>query len=275
MKSMPVFFKSDNSMIDFIILFITGIGVGFINTLAGGGSVIALSLLMFLGLPVNIANGTYRIAALVQSASSVRTFHAGRVLNVKKGFILGAPVVTGALFGALLAVGVDEQLFRKIAAAVLFGILIFILFRPKEWLQRRTGMTGTRAGFVKILVFFALGFYGGFIHIGMGYFLLIAVVLAEGYDLVKANAVKVLIVFMYVPCSLAVFMYKGMVDYRYGVVLAAGQALGAFWAAKTAVEKGSGFIRWVIAAFILATIPHLLGWYDINSIFQVVKDSIQ
>lgn len=262
-------------MIDFIILFITGIGVGFINTLAGGGSVIALSLLMFLGLPVNVANGTYRIAALIQSASSVRTFHAGRVLDVKKGLILGVPVVIGALFGALLAVRVDEQLFRKIAAAVLFGILIFILFRPRRWLERKSGMTGTTAGFFKIIIFFGLGFYGGFIHIGMGYFLLISIVLAEGYDLVKANAVKVLIVFMYVPCSLAVFMYKGMIDYRYGVVLAAGQALGAFLAARTAVEKGSGFIRWVIAAFIIITIPHLLGWYDINSIFQIVNYSSQ
>lgn len=75
---------------------------------------------------------------------------------------------------------------------------------------------------------------------------------------------------MYVPFSLAVFMYKGMVDYRYGLVLAAGQGIGAFLAAKTAVKKGAGFVKWIIVLFIVITIPHLLGWYDMNTLLRIL-----
>ena len=103
---------------------------------------------------------------------------------------------------------------------------------------------------------------------GIGYLLLIAIVMGAGYDLVKANAIKVLIVFMYVPFSLAVYIYNDQVNYLYGFVLAIGNVLGAIIASKMAVEKGAGFVRWIIAVVVLLTALQIFGLVDFQGLLE-------
>ena len=255
------------SIVEIISLIVAGIAVGFINTLAGGGSIISLSILMYLmGLPAGIANGTNRIAITLQTFTAVRSFKKQEILDWRKGLKLGIPSVVGSIVGALIAVDIDEKIFEKSMAVIMILMLFFIFYKPSLWLKGKKSLQEKKVGPLQMFIFFLIGIYGGFIHVGIGYLLLIAIVLGAGYDLVKANAIKVLIVFMYVPFSLAVYIWNDQVNYLYGFVLAIGNIAGAIIASRMAVDKGAGFVRWVIAAVVLLTVLQIFGVVDFQAL---------
>ncbi len=116
------------------------------------------------------------------------------------------------------------------------------------------------------LIFFFIGIYGGFIHMGIGYFLLMGIVLGAGFDLVKANAIKVFIVMIYTPFTLVVFLLNGLIDWKYGLIMAIGGVAGALIASRLAVSKGVVFVKWVIVIVILITAGDMFGLYDFKSL---------
>jgi uncharacterized membrane protein YfcA len=113
-----------------------------------------------------------------------------------------------------------------------------------------------------------IGLYGGFIHVGVGYFILAGLVLGAGYDLVKANALKVFIVLLYAPFTLVVFMYNKQINYEYGLIHAIGNIIGAYIASKFAVNWGANFVRWFIIIIILITSTQLFGLFDFKTLFK-------
>ncbi|MBE9480554.1 MAG: sulfite exporter TauE/SafE family protein [Bacteroidetes bacterium] len=254
--------------IEITALIVSGILVGFINTLAGGGSIVSLSILMFLGLPANIANGTNRIAILGQTLTGVASFKQQKVLDFRKGIILAIPAIIGSLVGAWIAVDINEEVFEIAVAVIMLFMLFFILYKPDKLLYGRKELIEKKTGFTQILIFFLIGVYGGFIHVGVGYFLLAGIVIGAGYDLVKANAIKVLIVLLYTPFTLIIFILDKQVNWKYGLVLTIGTFIGAFVASRLAVSKGVNFVRWVIVIVILLTSAHLFGIFDIKDIFS-------
>lgn len=254
--------------IEITALIVSGILVGFINTLAGGGSIVSLSILMFLGLPANIANGTNRIAILGQTLTGAASFKQQKVLDFRKGIILGIPAIIGSLVGAWIAVDINEKVFEIAVAVIMIFMLFFILYKPDKLLYGRKELIEKKTGFTQILIFFLIGIYGGFIHVGVGYFLLAGIVIGAGYDLVKANAIKVLIVLLYTPFTLIIFILDNQINWKYGLVLTIGTFIGAFVASRLAVSKGVNFVRWVIVIVILLTSAHLFGIFDIKDIFS-------
>jgi uncharacterized membrane protein YfcA len=253
---------------EIIVIIVAGIVVGFINTLSGGGSVISLSLLLILGLPANIANGTNRISIFFQTLSSVGSFTKQKMFDSMKPVWLGIPATLGSVLGAWLAVDVNERVI-EIAMGVSMVIMVFFLFyKPDKWLKEKAEMLAMPMKWWQFVIFFAVGFYGGFIQVGVGYFLLMALVLGVGYDLVKANAVKNLIVFFYAIFALLVFIIDGKVNYLYGVVLSVGSVIGALIASHLAVKKGAGFIRAVILASVILTILQISGLVNFTAMLK-------
>lgn len=242
--------------------------MGFINTLAGGGTIISLSLLMFLGLPAPVANGTNRIAVIFQNIVAVRNFQKSGMLDAKKGLLLSLPVVLGSIAGARIAVTLNEQIIEKAIAVIMIIMLIFILAKPQSWLKGNEILLHKKIAWYTYLIFFFIGIYGGFIHAGVGYFILASLVLGCGYNLVKANAIKNLIVLAYVPFTLLVFVLQKQVYWEYGLIHAIGNIIGAYVASKFAIKWGAQFIRWVIVAVILFSVSDLLGFIDIQSTIQ-------
>ncbi|MDX9857839.1 MAG: sulfite exporter TauE/SafE family protein [candidate division Zixibacteria bacterium] len=236
-----------------------GFACGFINTLAGSGSLITLPLLIFLGLPANVANGTNRVAILLQTAVGTWSFHQQGVLHLKRGLILALPAIVGAVLGAQVAVNLDERMLRHAIGVLMLVMFVILLVRPKRWLQGHQGLTDKPVSVVQLLVFFAIGFYGGFIQAGVGLFLLAGLVLGAGFDLVKANAVKVLINLVFTVFALGVFLLNDQVDWFVGLILAAGNMLGAWVAARMAVQRGAAFVRWLLIAVVLLSAAVLLG----------------
>jgi hypothetical protein len=250
--------------IEAVFLIVAGVAVGFINTLAGGGSAISLSVLMMLGLSPAMANGTNRIAVILQKVVASSSFKQQKVLDSKKSVLLSIPAVLGALLGAWLAVDIDKEFFKRAMGVILLLMLVLMVYKPQNWIQENTEMVNKPLGWKQYGIFFLIGIYGGFIQVGVGYFLLAALVWGTGYELVKANAAKVFIVLMYMFFSIFVFIYHDLVDYKMGFTLAIGNMTGALIASKMAVKKGAAFIRWIIMAIIVFTSLHLFGLIDMN-----------
>ena len=249
---------------DWNLIALIGIGfaAGFINTLAGGGSLFSLPFLMFLGLPANMANGTIRIAILLQNVVGVTSFKKQKVFEFKDGIWLAIPAIIGSLIGAQIAVELNDAIMETIIACLLIFMFVLLIFKPSAWVKGQSGKVKTKPSIVQIIIFFFIGVYGGFIQAGVGFFLLAGLVLGAGFDLVKANAVKIFIVLLYTIFALGVFIYNDQVDFKLGLILAVGNMLGAFAASKFAVSWGPGFVRYVLLVVLLGTGLELLGIFD-------------
>lgn len=263
------------TIVEIIVLIISGLLVGFINTLAGGGSIISLSVLMLMGLPAPVANGTNRIAIIVQTLTATTSFRQQKVLDSKKGWILGIPAIIGSVIGAWIAVDISEVVLERAMAVIMLIMLIFMIYNPKKILYGRQDLVEKKVSVLQIVIFFFIGLYGGFIHMGVGYFLLAALVLSCGYDLVRANAVKVFIVLMYVVVSFLVFIFNDQVYWKYGLVLTIGNVIGAYVASRLAVQKGVAFVKWVIVMIILVMSGHLFNLYDIKELIGMTLGNSQ
>ena len=150
-------------------LYLVGIAAGFlagfINTLAGSGSLITLPVLILMGLPANIANGTNRIGIVLQNVVAVGSFKQQRVLDVRGGLILAIPTAAGAILGAQIAVNLNEQMMQRTIAVLMIVMLVVMLVRPKRWLEGKPEGVQQTLDWKKVILFFAIGVYGGFIQL--------------------------------------------------------------------------------------------------------------
>jgi len=244
-----------------ILLVASGILVGFINTLAGSGTVISIAVLTYLGLPVQVANGTHRIAVMMQNFVAVRSAHKRKIISLKKGLEYGIPTTAGSIIGALFATSINDELFGKIIGVVMVIFLFSMFIKPDRWLKGNLRLQEKKSGWLLYLLYFLMGLYGGFVHIGVGIFMLFTLVLGSGYDLVKANAYKNLLVFMYVPFALGIYIYSGMVHFVFGFTHGLGNMLGAWIATRFAFAWGAKFVRWVLVVVMLAAALHFWGLF--------------
>ncbi len=256
------------SWLTVFILIVSGVFVGFINTLAGGGTAISIAVLMMLGLPANIANGTNRIAVIFQNITSVQAFNQKKLLPWRKATLLALPTIIGSAIGAWIAIDINEAFFRKAMAIIMLIMLVFVVVKPSVWLKEKKHLTERPVSFIEVIVFFLIGIYGGFIQIGVGYYLLAAIVLGSGFDLVRANAIKVWIVLLYTLAALMVFIFNKQVHWQFGLVHAIGNVIGAWIATRLAIKRGVEFVRWVIIVVILVFSADLLGFISLKQIIQ-------
>jgi uncharacterized protein len=247
----------------YMILALTGTGLvaGFINTTAGGGSTLALPLLIFLGLPANVANGTNRVAILLQNVIGVHTFHKKKVLDFKADYRLAIPAILGSLVGAFIAVEINHDVLKKIIAGLMVLMLLIVVLKPEVWINEHAGEVAARPTALQYFIFFLIGIYGGFIQMGVGFLLLAGLVLGCGHNLVKANAVKVFIVLIYTIFSIGIFMYHDQVNWIAGLILATGNMCGAWLGVHFAVKGGAKYVRYVLILALMVVILNLFGLF--------------
>ncbi|MCW5877998.1 MAG: sulfite exporter TauE/SafE family protein [Anaerolineales bacterium] len=242
------------------------IGAGFIcgviNTLAGSGSLISLPILIFLGLPAPVANGTNRVGILLQNLAAGWSFKQSRVLDLRGALVLSVPAVLGSILGASVAVNLNEELMERVIGAVMLLMLVILILRPERWLQGSLLELASRLDWKQSASMFVIGAYGGFIQAGVGVFLLAALVLSVGYDLVRANAVKIIIILAFSLSSLLVFSNNSQVDWGMGLLLGLGNMLGGWVAARLAVNKGANWVRWVVIATVGLSVLYLFDAFD-------------
>jgi len=233
-----------------VALAAVGVVSGFLNILAGGGSLLTLPLLIFLGLPPTVANGTNRVAIVVQNIFALRSFHRSGVLSWRLALLCSVPAVIGAVIGAQLAVEMDDSLFKQVLAAVMVLVLLLTTFDPARRFQGCFSNHPRLRSILLLVGFFLVGIYGGFVQAGVG-FLILSVVLMVGLDLVQGNVLKVVVVLILNLPALAIFAWNGQVDWLLGSVLAVGNACGGAIAARLAVLKGHHWLRRVVTLVVL------------------------
>lgn len=248
----------------FPVVFAVGVIAGVMNTLAGGGSLITLPVLIFLGLPSTVANGTNRLAITAQSVLAVAGFKRKGVSNFKLSLFLSLPALTGAVLGAQLAVDVSDAFFKKILAVVMLFVLGLILWNP---VLRRYGMSRRDTGASDLsmkrrvagaVAFFFIGVYGGFIQAGIGFLIIGILTTIHGFNLVETNSHKVFIIGVNALFAFLVFVFNSMVCWPIGLALAAGNGLGGWIGSHLAVTRGERFIKLALAVCVIGMVVKLL-----------------
>ncbi len=237
----------------------TALGAGVVNTLAGGGSLVTVPLLVLLGFPGGIANGTNRVGILVQSGVAAWRFRAHGVGGLRESLPVLLPVAVGSLIGAWGISRVSDSLFERA-----FGVVMLLLLLPllREVAVPRTARAAspTHLGPRWGVLFFAIGIYGGAFQAGVGIPLLFALAHA-GFDLVRANAIKVIVTAVVTLTAIPVFVLAGQIAWAPAGILALGYSAGAALGARLAVRGGERLIRPVLAVTVIALALRMLGIY--------------
>ena len=223
--------------IQWLLLFGVGLVAGAINTIAGGGSLLTLPALIFLGLPAPVANGTNRVGVFIQSLTATLQFRREQALEVRGTVLPLVATVVGAAGGALLSVDLDETRLEQAIGVAMLVMLALLLFRPSQWLEPSTKPPAPRG--VQAAAFFLVGVYGGFLQAGVGFFLLAGLVWLARLELVPANGVKSLLILVFTLPAAVVFVLHDLIAWEAGISLAAGSALGGWLGARVSVGWGA------------------------------------
>ena len=242
--------------IDAIALVLGGFAAGIVNTLAGGGSLLSVPLLVLVGLPGTLANGTNRVGILFQSLVATFHFRSRGVLDLGVALRVLAPLCAGSLVGAGLVSRVDDAVFERS-----FGLVMLVLLVPTvRGLAKSPRRRTPWPVWLATIILFGIGLYGGSFQAGVGLFLLAALERA-GLDLVRANAIKMLVVAALTLVALPVFLVEGQIAWDYALVLAFGYSIGGSAGARLAMRGGERLIRGVMAVAVVALAGRMFGLY--------------
>lgn len=245
------------TILEMTALVAIGVVAGFINVLSAGGSMLTLPMLMFLGLPAQVANGTNRVAITLQSITAVGSFRRAGHSNLAVSIRLAIPAVAGSLLGAWTASWVAPAIFEAVLVIAMIGASVFMVL-PQPKLETRP-LTPDRLGLVEYLALFLIGLYGGFIQVGVGALFIVVLYRMLKIDLPQVNVIKVFIILIYTLPALAIFAAKGQVLWITGLVLALGNMAGAMMAVRVNMgPAGARWIKWLTLAVVAAILVRLI-----------------
>ncbi|MEM8561054.1 MAG: sulfite exporter TauE/SafE family protein [Pseudomonadota bacterium] len=240
------------------LLTLVGVLAGFLNVMAGGGSLLTVPVLVFMGLPGPVANGTNRIAILAQNLVAIVTFLRMGFSQFRLSLTLAACAVPGALAGAFIGTELDGVWFNRILAIIMVAVMI-VMHLDKGAAAAREDHQPSKAQLVRgHLLMVGAGFWGGFIQIGVGFILMPILNKAMGLDLVRTNMHKVFIIAVYTIVALGVFASQVQILWMVGLALALGNAVGGYLGARFTVTKGEKLIKLVLNLVLIAFIIKLL-----------------
>ncbi len=244
--------------INALLLFLAGIAAGFVNVNAGGGSFLTIPLLIILGgLPATAANGSNRVAVLLQNIIAVKNFRRHGFRDIRQGIKLGLSAMAGAVIGSFIALDIPEDIFRTILSVIMVLALI-VLLRPGRKNHTEHYPEKLRHPVLQIFLFFFIGIYGGFIQAGAGYLVIFALCILGGLSLVKTNSLKIIVIAAYLVPSLVIFILNGEIRWLPAIILAGGTSIGGWFGSTFAIRKGDKWIKVILAAAILAMAAKLL-----------------
>ena len=237
-----------------VLLMSVGFAAGFLNVIAGGGSTLSVPVMIFMGLPAPIANGTNRIAILAQNIAAVVTFFRRGYSDFKLSLSLAICAIPGAVAGALVGVEFEGIWFNRMLAIIMFGIMLVNHLGKKKAPTKKIVTNRIRL-VIGHLMMILVGFWGGVIQIGVGFLIMPILSGVIGLDLVRTNMHKVFIIGTYTVVALAIFASNLEIPWMIGLALATGNMLGGYLGARISISKGDRFIRIalnvVLACFIL------------------------
>ena len=254
----------NQSIFKHAILVTTGICSGFISSMAAGGSLLTLPVLIFLGLDgPTVANGTNRVALAIQNAFGIASFRRKGISDFRYGILISVPAVCGVMIGTLLVIQlgtIDKSsiIFNRILVGIMIVVLAITILNPFKKLQNSKENLSSSRKALAALIFFFLGIYIGFIQAGVGFMIIVTITTVNGFSLVRTNALKMFVVFFATLMALSIFVMKGHVDWGLGLALAGGNSIGVSIGSHWAVAKGDKTIRVILVCSILVFSARLI-----------------
>jgi len=236
----------------FFALVFIGIIVGFINVISGGGSLITMPVLMFFGLDHTVANASSRLGNIAQNIFALAGFKSQGVRYSKYTFLLGTSSALGAVIGAYMALEITAEAFNKLLAFVMLIVVVYTIFGSKFNIENSLEKITHKSKTIGVIVFFFIGIYGGFIQAGTGLLIMAALAIINKFSFVKINTFKVVIVLFYLSIALAIFIYKGQVNWLYGGSLAIGMSIGGWISSRWSYHKGDEWIKRFMIVSVIA-----------------------
>ena len=233
---------------EILILLFCGLLSGAINTLAGGGSLITLPMMIFLGLPPTIANGTNRVQLIFQNIFAVYGFKTKGISNFKFSSYLSISALLGSIIGAYIAIDFNENDFKKLLSIIMILVMFSILLKNK---RETLEINKIKNKWLSILIFFFIGIYGGFIHAGVGFLMILTLSKINYLKIAHSNSIKVFVVLIFSIAAFLIFLYEGKVNWIYGINIGIGSALGGFFASRWSYNKSDKKFRYFLSLIIL------------------------
>ena len=247
---------SASSLLVQALLFLTGLVAGLVDSIAGGGGLITIPVLLGIGLPPHTALGTNKLQASFGSGSAMLTF-------IRSGTVKISECRTGVFFTALgAALGtvtvqlLDPALLRQIIPWLLIAIVVYTILNPRFGFDDIHPRMDQRPFF--LVTGITLGFYDGFLGPGTGTFWVMAIIFALGLNMTKATGYTKVMNFTSNFASLIFFVAGGAVLWREGLIMGAGQFIGARIGSRMVVSRGTRFIRPVFITMVLCIIVKLI-----------------
>lgn len=235
---------------------VAGVIAGFVNSVAGGGSFLTLPALMLCGLDIHVANGTNRVAVLAQSITATSVFLKSGKTDQKAIRRLAIPIAIGAITGAFVAAYLNATYFKYAFGVIMLVMAVVVIMQPKIMLASERKHIESAA--LEWMIYLGIGMYAGFIQAGTGILMLVAMRMFTANDLVNSNGVKNALNLILTVGALSVFIWHDQVNWGYGVLLAVGQVVGAYWGAHSAIKHGAKLVFvFVVGVMVLTGISML------------------
>lgn len=240
------------------LIFVLGILSGFLNVMAGGGSLLTVPVMVFMGIPGPVANGTNRIGILTQNITAVITFFRKGFSDFKLSLSLSVMTVPGAIAGAYLGSQLEGVWFNRILAIIMIGIMVIMAFDQGNSTAVSKQSVSRKRMIIGHLLMIGVGFYGGFIQVGVGFIIMPVLNRVMGIDLVRVNMHKVFIAGIYTIIALIVFASQVQILWALGACLGVGNAIGGWLGTHLTISKGEKLIRIVLNVVLVIFVIKLL-----------------
>jgi uncharacterized membrane protein YfcA len=239
-----------------LLLFLTGLFAGTIDAIAGGGGLISLPVLLSVGIPPHVAFGTNKLQGVIGTFVATLKYYRHGYIKLNKaylGIIIG---ILGGIAGSVAAQMISSEVLRKLIPILLVIIFIYTLCSPR--MGQHDQEPKLRESWFYGIFGFSLAFYDGFLGPGTGSFWVFALTFLLGYNLIKATAYTKLFNLNSSFIATICFAIGGNIDYRLGLMMAAGQLIGGRLGAHLAIAKGARLIRPIFLGVVSLTIATLL-----------------
>lgn len=252
------------SLLEIILYIIAGVFAGFINTIAGSGSIITLSALSLMGLPSPIANATNRVGVLAQTLVGGSTLYHGLKDEIPTTIWWQlVPGAIGGILGALTAVSIPEYWLDRVIGVLLVFVLLLVITNNDSWTKADAKPKQNHKSMASIFIYLFIGFYGGFVQVAVGIFIMAVAVLFSGYNIKYANLIKALLVAVFTIPSVMVFQLQHMIVWKAGLILAVGQMSGAYFAAKFMIQFPDAH-KWVRRLLVVMIIIGIFQFFHLT-----------
>jgi uncharacterized membrane protein YfcA len=236
-------------------VFLIGILASFFGTIVGGGTLLSIPFLIMVGLPPQVAIATERFGGIGQTIAAFSKFLKSKKIVWKYVFGLTVISVAGSVIGSNILINIDPILLRNIVGLTIL-VLLPLLFLKKDLGIEHTMVSKRKIITGSIIYFFVqifAAFYGG----GTGILIAYTLMICFGLTVLESTATKIIPWFFLSISSLIIFANKGIINYKMGVVMMMGMAIGAYFGAHVALKKGNLWVKRLFIFFVIISVVKL------------------